>query len=75
MKSTILLLLLGGLLAACSTSPLPSTSTSDPSDPSEPIVDAPYRSVLAGTASHKPVAPLPWRELNERVAPPSAGRP
>ena len=70
----IIPLLLGGLLAACSTSPLPATSTPDPGDSSTPVVEKPYQPVLAGTAAHRPVAPKSWRELNDGVAPSAARR-
>jgi hypothetical protein len=41
----------------------------DPSDPSERVPRATYQSVTAATKSYRPVAPLPWDELNRRVAP------
>lgn len=31
-----------------------------------------YQSVSDGTKSYRPVAPLPWGDVNRRVAPPAA---
>jgi len=31
-----------------------------------------YRSITAGTKSYRPVEPLPWGDVNRRVAPPGA---
>ena len=59
MKS-ILPAMLGALLSACSAQPLPPPATPDPSDAQSPIVERPYRPVLAGTAAYGPVAPKPW---------------
>lgn len=72
MKRTSILAL--SLLTACSNTPLPSTAIPDPSDPTAATVESSYSSVLAGTASHRPVQPKPWRELNDRVAPIAGGR-
>lgn len=41
----------------------------DPSDASSPVPRATYQSVTAATKTYRPVAPLPWDELNRRVAP------
>lgn len=41
----------------------------DPSDPDARVPRAPYQSVTAATKTYRPVAPLPWDELNRRVAP------
>jgi len=62
------------LLGACSDTPLPSPSAADPSDPSGVTLERPYRSVLAGTATHTAVGPKSWRELNDSVAPKAGGR-
>ena len=56
----ILLAMLGALLSACSAQPLPPPATPDPGDAQSPIVETPYRPVLAGTAAYGPVAPKPW---------------
>lgn len=41
----------------------------DPSDPDARVPRATYQSVTAATKTYRPVAPLPWDELNRRVAP------
>ena len=41
----------------------------DPSDPGERVPRFTYKSVTAATKSYRPVDPLPWDELNRRVAP------
>jgi len=56
----ILPAMLGALLSACSAQPLPPPAVPDPSDAQSPIVERPYRPVLAGTAAYGPVAPKPW---------------
>lgn len=51
---TVLLVLLLGLLAACSNSaPLPAVSTPpNADDATAPAADRPYRPVMAGTVNH-----------------------
>lgn len=41
----------------------------DPSGPSERVPRTTYQSVTAATKSYRPVAPLPWDDLNRRVTP------
>ena len=41
----------------------------DPSDPAERVPRTGYQSVTAATRTYRPVAPLPWDELNRRVTP------
>lgn len=41
----------------------------DPSDPGERVPRTTYQSVTAATKSFRPVAPLPWEEMNRRVMP------
>jgi len=41
----------------------------DPSDSGERVPRPGYQSVTAATKSYRPVDPLPWDELNRRVAP------
>jgi hypothetical protein len=60
MPGALLGALVGALLAACSVQPLPPPATPDPADAQSPIVETPYRPVLAGTAAYGPVAPKPW---------------
>lgn len=40
-----------------------------PDDPEAPVPPAQYRSVISGTKSYRPVEPLPWGDVNRRVAP------
>lgn len=56
------------MLSACVAEP-PSTSALAVADPLTPVPPAGYASVTAGTVDHQPVAPRPWGEVNERVAP------
>ena len=39
-------------------------------DPTAPVPPARYESITAGTKSYRPVEPLPWPDVNRRVAPP-----
>ena len=41
----------------------------DPSDPWTRVPRGGYQSVTAATKTYRPVAPLPWDELNRRVTP------
>ena len=56
-------------IAGCWTAPpMPLTGP----DPSDPLARAPatgYRSTIEPYVSERPVAPKPWRERNEQVAP------
>ncbi len=56
-------------VSACSSAPLPDLTPAEAASPEAPVVAAPYQPVMAGTASHVPVALKPWRELNDSVAP------
>ena len=40
-----------------------------PCDPAERVPRTGYQSVTAATRTYRPVAPLPWDELNRRVTP------
>ena len=44
----------------------------DPANPDAGIPPARYSPVLSGTHSFRPVAPLPWGDVNRRVMPPDA---
>ena len=57
------------LLAGCTTDASVSLAVADPSDPDAPVRAVRYSPVLAGYSSQRPVAPMPWRERNERVTP------
>jgi hypothetical protein len=55
-------------LAACTTAGAPVVGA-DPSDPGVPVPGVHYQKTTAGYESERPVAPQPWRRLNERVTP------
>lgn len=55
-------------LAGCA-APAPPLAGADPSNPSTPTAGVAYRSTVGGYRSQRPVAPAPWIEQNERVAP------
>lgn len=61
-------------LAGCGNAALPTITTGpDAADPRVVGRPASYSPVTAGTASHQPVAPGSWRDVNERVAPRAGG--
>jgi hypothetical protein len=49
-----------------------SAIAADPADPTAPVPASGYRSITSGTKSYRPVEPLPWGDVNRRVAPPGA---
>ena len=56
-------------LAACAVPPPTLLAGPDPSDPAQRATTRTDPPVLSGTAQYAPVAPRPWRELNDAVAP------
>jgi hypothetical protein len=56
--------------AGCWTTPPSPVVGPDPSDPRARTPAVGYRSTVQPYESRRPVEPLPWREQNERVAPP-----
>jgi hypothetical protein len=44
-----------------------------PDDPGAPVPPPQYRPVISGTKSYRPVEPLPWGDINKRVAPKDSG--
>jgi hypothetical protein len=54
--------------AGCSTAP-PKVAGLDAADPNARVAPAPYQSTIVPYLSQRPVAPVSWREQNERVAP------
>jgi hypothetical protein len=60
-----------GLLVLAAT---PSRAQS-PADPAAAVPPVRYESITAGTKSYRPVEPLPWPDVNRRVAPPGAQPP
>ena len=62
-------ILVAVLAQGCTRAPPVVFAGPDPSDPRAPAPRASFRSTTDGYASQRPVAPLPWREQNQRVAP------
>ncbi len=57
---------------SCSSAPPPAPLAGpDPADPRARVPAAAYRSTVGPYARQRPVGPLPWREQNQRVAPPA----
>jgi hypothetical protein len=54
----------------CTAPPVAPVAGGDPSDPSARTPAVSYRSTTAPYSSQRPVEPGPWREQNERAAPP-----
>jgi hypothetical protein len=44
-------------------------NAASPDDPGAPVRADRYRPVISGTKSYRPVEPLPWGDVNRRVAP------
>lgn len=61
---------LAALLHGCAGAPSSRTVGPDPSNPSARAPAVGYRSTTAPYVTRRPVDPAPWREQNERVAPP-----
>jgi hypothetical protein len=58
-------LLLGGLLV---TAVAAGAQAASPADPGAPVKANRYSPVTSGTKSYRPVEPLPWGDVNRRVA-------
>jgi hypothetical protein len=41
----------------------------NPDDPAVPVPRDVYRRITSGVKSYRPVEPLPWADVNRRVAP------
>jgi hypothetical protein len=61
----IVLLMAGG----CSLAPRGPMGAAGAADPHAPVPPAIYPSTIGPYTSTRPVAPEPWRERNERIAP------
>lgn len=72
MPRTIVLAAVAVALSACSERPTLFIGK-DPSDPSVVVRSVSYIPVTAGTLDHRPVAPRPWLERNQDVAPGARG--
>ena len=57
------------LLAGCADAPPYPLAGPDPSDPGARTPRVGYRSTIGPYTSRRPVAPGPWQEQNQRVAP------
>jgi hypothetical protein len=57
---------LGGLLF---TRVIAGAQAASPDDPAAPVKANRYSPVTLGTRSYRPVEPLPWGDVNRRVAP------
>jgi hypothetical protein len=66
---TLATLAIAAAAAGCWTAPVASLAGADPSDPSARAPAVGYRSTIEPYASLRPVAPAPWRQRNEQVAP------
>lgn len=58
------------LVHGCPDAPRPALVGADPSQPSARAPAVGYRSTTTPYTSRRPAEPTPWREQNERVAPP-----
>jgi hypothetical protein len=56
-------------LAGCTSATVPLVGA-DPADPGAKIAGVGYRSTIAPYSSLRPAVPSPWRDQNDRVAPP-----
>src|SRR5262245_25003043 len=63
--------MLAALAHGCAAPPAVPVVGPDPSDPSAGRQAVSYRSTVAPYTSRRPVEPGPWREQNQRVAPPA----
>ena len=60
---------LAALMSGCAEAPPSPFGGLDPADTSAAVPAVGYRSTIAPYLRQRPVAPAPWREQNERVAP------
>jgi len=59
------------LATACAVAPHVPYARPDPADAAVRVPAVGYRSTIAGYESQRPVEPAPWREQNQRIAPPA----
>jgi hypothetical protein len=69
--ATVLILATLALAQGCVAVPSPPIVGRDPANPSVRTPPVSYRSTVAPYVSRRPSEPTPWREQNERVAPPA----
>ncbi|WP_298373082.1 hypothetical protein [uncultured Bradyrhizobium sp.] len=58
-------------LAGCMADGRPLAAAGDPANPSAQTASVGYRSTIAPYSSLRPATPLPWRERNDGVTPPT----
>ena len=68
MKATVICLV-GVAISAQAVAQTPTLGARDPSDPRQGVPAVRYQSVTSGGRSFRPIDPLPWRGVNDRVAP------
>ena len=69
LRTLAVVALVAAFAQGCTRAPPAPFARPDPSDPRAPVPAVSYRSATSGYLSQRPVAPLPWREQNQRVAP------
>ena len=73
MKIPFAVVALAITLAGCSEE-LPDLPSLAAADPAAPVPKTVYKPVTSGTENLKPVEPIPWGKVNQRVAPPEAAQ-
>jgi hypothetical protein len=58
------------IVGGCAAPPASVVAGPDPANPQSRVARVGYQSVTGSYVSRRPVAPAPWSEQNERVAPP-----
>ena len=64
---------IAAFLSGCAAPPPPPLAGPSPDDPNVRVAAARHAAVTSGTADHRPVAPKPWLERNQDVAPRAEG--
>jgi len=70
LRSGALALIVALAVAGCRDAPVSRAVAADPADPAARVPRVGYRSTIGPYTSQRPVSPGPWREQNERAAPP-----
>lgn len=68
MKATVICLV-GIAISTQAVAQTPTLGARDPSDARQGVPAVRYQSVTSGARSFRPIDPLPWRGVNDRVAP------
>lgn len=69
MKQAAIICFAGVALSTQAMAQTPTLGARDPSDPRQGVPSVRYQSVTSGARSFRPIDPLPWRGVNDRVAP------